>query len=253
MLRLLLNGPTQHKHDDVGALLQLVRALTEGEATKMKKKKTKKAEVAVAAATAMTTPAASSRRRALSVIGSSACSSNSNSSSNSSGSGWTDGEAASVVDGSASSFSDEEDEDEDEPVRITRRQTRSRGSTDVEDGEAGDRYAQEVVNWPLTDQNRQEADDPSPLTWASWERDPHLILYAPGDQRLWTLRDALRSAQANGHLFYRKVFLCLSVWFCLVWSFFMSTSGGVRGQNDSSFHPPQSHTPNVPHYTPYHS
>lgn len=50
-----------------------------------------------------------------------------------------------------------------------------------------------------------QADDPSPLTWTSWERDAHLVLYAPGEKRRWTLRDALASAKANGHLFYRKV------------------------------------------------
>ena len=99
---------------------------------------------------------------------------------------------------------------------MTRRQTRSRSSTDSSEAQAANGYAREVVNWPLTDQNREEADDPSPLTWASWDSDPHVVLYAPGDKRRWTLRDALRSAQANGHLFYRKVRRCVCRVFLLL-------------------------------------
>lgn len=43
------------------------------------------------------------------------------------------------------------------------------------------------------------------MTWTTWSNHAQLILFAPGDKRRWTLKDALRSARLNGHLFYRKV------------------------------------------------
>lgn len=183
MLRLLLNAP-----NDVSALLARVRALT-GEKPPAKK---------VDAASAMTP--ATVRRAA----------SSGSSSSSSSSSSWTDGESSVA---SFCEFGEEEEEFEEEfeeeeafSPPVTRRQKQEQElKQEAQQAKAADRYAREVANWPLTDQNRKEADDPSPLTWASWDGNEHLILYAPGDRRLWTLRDALRSAQANGHLFYRKV------------------------------------------------
>jgi hypothetical protein len=48
-------------------------------------------------------------------------------------------------------------------------------------------------------------EDPSPLTWNSFEGETKKVFYTKKETREWTLKNALEEGQANGHFFYRKV------------------------------------------------
>jgi len=48
-------------------------------------------------------------------------------------------------------------------------------------------------------------EDPSPLTWNSFQGETKKVFYTKKETREWTLKDALEEGQANGHFFYRKV------------------------------------------------